>query len=984
MQILTYLVLTLSSALQFVLPFSGNGISIPVTNNINLRYAEADLGSNQVSLADLNLQGNGVTVQQNQTKDLVMTTRTGQASSIFLKEQLKTSEDQPGFSTYFVMNVYRLNPGPADGYVFVIAANSNSLGQSGGGLGYAGINNSVGIEFDFYNNGGENIASSEIFTNGQTFASAGSVFDPNYINQWNTKSAGQLVRAFHTWIEYDHTNTRLELRVALADVESAPTPARPVNPLISRVTNLTQISDFFYAGFTAATGGLAQQMAVKSWYLSNRYIEGGIDPNSENNIVDNEAPSAPTFDVEETSGAYRLSIGGSIDDQSSVVGYQWQFNNQTWTAYQETFSTSNIGHYKARAFDEAGNFSSVTNLYIYQIRFFINNLEYTSVLRTSLEDDYPINQSFDINGYTYSQWFDNPQFSGQPLQTLSPQSQSITLYGKPTANIYSITYELNEGMFDQIAPSNFATGETVVIPNPSRVGYSFEGWFYDESFTLPLDGLSLPFSSINLYAKWRVNQYTLQFETMGGSLINAVTLPYEGAINLTNHPSREGYAFVGWYRDEALLQPFESTTMPAENLILYAKWTLNIYGIEFVLNGGTFEPTVDEYTIETQTIQLPEPTRVGHTFAGWYNNPSFTGSLISAIETGSFGDVELYAKWIINQYQIHFQTNFALDMDSLTYNYGTILPLLPTPTRLGYTFAGWHEDDALTNAMSILTMPAFDFTLYAKWSVNIYDITLHLNQGTASQLPTTYTIESSEIILPEPQREGYTFLGWFENAELNGSTIMTIPTGRTGDIELFAGWMINQYHITFIGDGYQESITSDYQSNITLPMISDDLKPGYTFLGWSYQGTFYDETFSVPSENVTLTAIYEGNTTIISFFVPEGTITIESTSGETISNLPTLILPEQYRFLGWSLVPLDATQIIDSQFVVPNSETLNLYPIWVMNDTPNVMNPTIQPSHQTQTSIFTEFLSFILTISFGLVFFITATIKNGKRYDKSI
>ena len=158
-----------------------------------LRYAQDDLGASDVNTADFNLQGNGVTVTKNTSKGLVMTTGAGQASSIFLKEQLAADATKPGFSTYFVMNVYKLNPGPADGYVFIIAANSNSLGESGGGLGYSGITNSIGIEFDFYNNGGENIASSDVFTNGQPYTTAGTVFDSGYITRWNAVGTNALV-----------------------------------------------------------------------------------------------------------------------------------------------------------------------------------------------------------------------------------------------------------------------------------------------------------------------------------------------------------------------------------------------------------------------------------------------------------------------------------------------------------------------------------------------------------------------------------------------------------------------------------------------------------------------------------------------------------------------------------------------------------------------------------------------------------------------
>lgn len=234
--------------------------------NTVLRYAQNDLGAADVSTSDFNFNGNNVTVSKNTNKGLVMTTGGSQASSIFLKEQMASDPIRPGFSTYFVMNVYKLSPGPADGYMFVIAANSNSLGAIGGGLGYTGILNSVGIEFDFYNNDGvENIASSDVFTNGTSRSTPGTVFDANFLTRWNSVTTnGNLVRAFHTWIEYDHANGQLELRVALSNEEnpSVNRPSRPSDPLLTRQASYQQISNFFYAGFTAATGGQMQQMAL--------------------------------------------------------------------------------------------------------------------------------------------------------------------------------------------------------------------------------------------------------------------------------------------------------------------------------------------------------------------------------------------------------------------------------------------------------------------------------------------------------------------------------------------------------------------------------------------------------------------------------------------------------------------------------------------------------------------------------------------------
>lgn len=825
--------------IQSVLPTSGNGNIITV-NSVNLRYAQADLGAENISTQDLNFNGNNVTVQKNTNKGLVMTTSTGQASSIFLKEQLKANEINPGFSTYFVMNVYRLNPGPADGYVFVIAADSNSLGASGGGLGYTGIANSVGVEFDFYDNGGENLASSDIFTNGQSSASAGVVFDGSFINQWATKSAGQLVRAFHTWIEYDHSQTRLELRVTPSNEENPASnrPIRPVNALISRVINLTQISNYFYAGFTAATGGLAQQMTLKSWYLSNSYIAGGIDPTSPNLVVDSVGPTAPEFTVNRIDDHYEISLSGSEDAETSVSGYQVKIDTQPWTIYTTPITATSVASYRARAFDEAGNFSLESTMLIYEISFSAADQVQHRELRTNLDEPYLIDKVFDLNGYTYQSWYNNPQFSGEPIQTLPAQSGSVTLYGRPAANTYAINYELNFGEINETLTTSFSTGDSIVMPSPTKLGHTFLGWYYEDTFETLINPNQLPLHDFTAYAKWNLNQYTISFISNEGSAVNAIVENYGTAINQPLNPTRPGYEFAGWYLEETMETPFNFTSMPAMDLTLYAKWTLVPYAVTYSLNGG----------------QL---------------------------------------------------------------------------------------------------------------STNLY----------------TFNIQSPTTLLPIPTREGYTFVGWYLNAMLNGSAISEISTGSLGDLQVYAKWQINTYTLTLIHRDINatiETFSLDYQGALTLPTLNQ--KPGYTFVGWMLENQLVSNAFVMGTSDITLEALWQGNTMILSFITDKTIIAIHTTSGEMIGTLPTLLMPEGFTFLGWSLAPLDPSQLIQETYIVPNSETLRLYPIWIQTSDGNVINPLFEQNAINNSSMDDAIFTFSITIGIGMMLFVTAYVKQKETY----
>jgi uncharacterized repeat protein (TIGR02543 family) len=95
-------------------------------------------------------------------------------------------------------------------------------------------------------------------------------------------------------------------------------------------------------------------------------------------------------------------------------------------------------------------------------------------------------------------------------------------------------------------------------------------------------------------------------------------------------------------------------------------------------------------------------------------------------------------------------------------------------------------------------MPAEDITLYAKWNIHHYDIQYELNGGTNhSNNPFSYTIRSETITLGHPIREGYTFVGWYDNPEGDGYPISEIVSGTIETIILYAKWHINEYTVTY-------------------------------------------------------------------------------------------------------------------------------------------------------------------------------------------
>ena len=136
-------------------------------------------------------------------------------------------------------------------------------------------------------------------------------------------------------------------------------------------------------------------------------------------------------------------------------------------------------------------------------------------------------------------------------------TDNITLYAKWAANTYTITFDTAGG--SEIAPITQDCGTVITAPEaPTREGYTFIGWDKEIPTTMPAENMTVT-------AQWEINQYTITFDTAGGSEIAPITQDYGTAITAPANPTREGYTFIGWDREIP-------TTMPAENMTVTAQW----------------------------------------------------------------------------------------------------------------------------------------------------------------------------------------------------------------------------------------------------------------------------------------------------------------------------------------------------------------------------------------------------------------------------
>ena len=166
----------------------------------------------------------------------------------------------------------------------------------------------------------------------------------------------------------------------------------------------------------------------------------------------------------------------------------------------------------------------------------------------AIEPDVPSRQ-----GYQFTDWYlDDTKYDFDTAVT-----EDMTLTAKWTANSYTIAFDTNGG--SEIAPITQDYGTQIAVPEaPTREGYTFTGWDREIPTTMPAENMTVT-------AQWKINRYTITFDTAGGNEIAPITQEYGTNITAPADPTREGYTFIGW--DKAIPE-----TMPAENITLKAKW----------------------------------------------------------------------------------------------------------------------------------------------------------------------------------------------------------------------------------------------------------------------------------------------------------------------------------------------------------------------------------------------------------------------------
>ena len=250
-------------------------------------------------------------------------------------------------------------------------------------------------------------------------------------------------------------------------------------------------------------------------------------------------------------------------------------------------------------------------------------------------------------GYAFRGWF-TAATGGTEVTTGTVFNKEESVYAQwilITDKMYIVTYEAHGG---KVSPKSGVTGEDgkllTPLPTPTREGYTFKGWLTEDG---AVTAGTVFKANATAHAQWALVHYTISFEASGGTVSpTSATTGSHWLLETLPTPTRDGFAFRGWYTLESGGTLVTENTPLIGNHTIYAHWTATDvrYRVTFDANGGTVTPQSGLTADGFRLAELPVPTREGYAFHGWYADKS--GDAHITTFTVFYSDSTVYAHWI--------------------------------------------------------------------------------------------------------------------------------------------------------------------------------------------------------------------------------------------------------------------------------------------------------------------------------------------------
>lgn len=375
------------------------------------------------------------------------------------------------------------------------------------------------------------------------------------------------------------------------------------------------------------------------------------------------------------------------------------------------------------------------------------------------------------------------------------------------------------------------SSEICKLPNNlfKKYGYNFIGWSIKKNGNIILNNgsyfknLSIEDKAVvTLYAKWEMLKFNIAFLDYDGKVLLRKMKNFNDIIDFPNSPSRIGYTFIGWDNDTKKVEKDEDYN---------AKYKINNYSILYNLDGGILDKKITTYNIETDNIKIGKPLKYGYIFTGWKSNNSSNIIENYIIKKGSYGDLILNAIYKPKEYKINFDTNGGKEkFASRTIKFNESYKELPIPTKRGYDFTGWFQNNELVDNNTIVNKDSNDnITLIAKWIPKEYNIALNPNGGYVGKKDIKIKYNEKYGNLPIPTKNGYKFIGWYYNQEkIEQDTILEVDC----DHDLIAHWKENRYNVTYLNSDGTLFQKLTIRATEKIPNLDYNVDKYHVFKGW--------------------------------------------------------------------------------------------------------------------------------------------------------
>ena len=456
-----------------------------------------------------------------------------------------------------------------------------------------------------------------------------------------------------------------------------------------------------------------------------------------------------------------------------------------------------------------------------------------------------VRQSPEKEGYTFSGW--------SRTEAFEMPARDIVIEGSYKINSYTVTYKVDGEQYGETETYEYGAAVTL-REKPSREGYTFKGWSYENGFKMPA-------GDVVIEGSYKINSYTVTYKVDGQQYGEPEVYKYNELVRLKSEPIKEGYTFSHWNYGEDFL-------MPAKDVVIEGSFGINSYTVTYKVDGVQYGST-ETYEYGSTVTLREEPEREGYTFNGWNRKGNFTMPA---------GDIVIEGSFKINSYTVTYKVDGEISGETESYEYGADVTLREEPVKEGYTFSHWSRTTGFT-------MPAENVVIEGSFKINSYTVTYKVDGEITGEVET-YEYGTEVKLRSEPSKEGHEFGGW------NRTEDFTMPAEN---VVIEGKFDVNEYTVTYLVDGkdYGEKETYKYGTPVTLR--KDPEKEGHTFSGWNQT-----DGFVMPAKNVVIEGSFSINSYTVVYKV-DGEIVGDTESyefGAPVS-LRTEPQKEGYTFSGW-------------------------------------------------------------------------------------